>query len=291
MSNQPISNAAQAKHWNEIGGPQWVAGERVHDQMLEPFQRPLLNALAPRLGETILDVGCGYGTTSIAVASVLGWNGRVHGVDISSPMIERARARVAGSPLNLSFGVMDAQTAVLPGPYDAVVSRFGVMFFDDPVAAFANIGAATRPGGRLAFVCWQPPARNPYFSMVAKFLVPLLAAPPVSLPPEAPGPFAFQDPDRTRGLVADGGWIDVEIAPFEPMLRFGTGAGTDRGVETIIELAMASEVGRKAADQATPTALAEALDRARAELSGHVDADGALRIPAATWIVTARRPT
>jgi SAM-dependent methyltransferase len=282
-----MSNEVQAKYWNDVAGPQWVEWERIFDRMLEPCQRPLLTALAPHLGDTILDVGCGFGTTSIAVGSGLGWNGRVHGVDIAAPMIERAKARIAGSPLNLSFGVLDAQTSPLHGPYDAVVSRFGVMFFDDPVAAFVNIGAATRPGGRLAFVCWQPIERNPFFQFGGRYLVPLAPEPPATPAPDAPSPFAFRDPQRTRQVLTDAGWTDIEIEPFETILRFDLDG--DDGVEHAIAFLTESDLGRSVRAHASSTEVNAALDAARAELRASI-VDRVVRLPAAVWIVSARRP-
>jgi SAM-dependent methyltransferase len=280
-----MSNEAQARHWNEIAGPVWVQSERVFDRMLEPCQRAVLTALAPRLGETILDVGCGFGTTTIAVGSVLGWNGRVHGVDISRPMIERAITRVAGSPLNLSFGVLDVQTDPLHGPYDAVVSRFGVMFFDNPAAAFVNIAASMRAGGRLAFVCWQELARNQFFQLTGRHLGALLADPPAPLDPHAPSPFAFADPERTRSLLASAGWESIDIQPFEPLLRFDLDG--DDGIERAIDFMVASEVGQRARLESSPEVYDLALAAARTELAGYL-VDGAVQLPAATWIVSAQ---
>ena len=150
----------QARYWAEEGGPNWVRDEAVYETMLAPFDAVLLDALAPAAGERVLEVGCGFGATALALA---GTGAVVHGVDVAPAMVERARERTAAAGVVAAFTVADAEVDPLGGPYDAVASRFGVMFFADPVAAFANMAAATRPGGlRRGFAahCAAPSKRE-----------------------------------------------------------------------------------------------------------------------------------
>lgn len=281
-----MTNDAQRTAWNDVSGPHWVAHERVYDRMLAPFQDEVVRALGVGSGESVLDIGCGFGTTALAVAEAVG-TGRVHGVDISEPMIRRAAQRAAERGLPATFAVGDAQVDPLGDGYDAVVSRFGIMFFEDTEAAFANIGNALRPGGRLAAVCWRAPLLNPFFGAVARHLVPLLPEPPAPMPPNAPGPFGLQDGDRTAQLLLDAGWGGVVLEPFDTQLRFDLDG--DDGIESALGQALASDVGRRAAANATSEELGDAVERARADLRSRL-VDGAVQFPAAVWIVTAHRP-
>src|SRR6185503_11565956 len=184
-------NAEQIKYWNETAAPKWVEYQAVLDTQLEELGRLAMERARLVPGERVLDVGCGCGATTRALAARVGARGSAHGVDISAPMLARAAelTRAAGVG-NVRFTNADAQTyAFEPGGADVLFSRFGVMFFTDPPAAFTNLRRALRPGGRVAFVCWQPLAENPWL------LVPLsTAAQHIQLPPPpapgAPGPFA-----------------------------------------------------------------------------------------------------
>jgi SAM-dependent methyltransferase len=210
-----VSNEDQRKYW-ETGGQEWVRLRGHLDALLVPFDDALFAALAVQPGEAVLDVGCGYGTTALRMARGVAPSGRVVGVDLSPAMIDAAIARAgADGVTNVSFAVADAQTAALAdiadgGPFDAVCSRFGTMFFDDPAVAFANIRRATRAGGRLASVSWQPPAKNPLMGVPTLAVASVFELPPPP-PPGSPGPFAFADPARLREVVEGGGWSKVDI--------------------------------------------------------------------------------
>jgi SAM-dependent methyltransferase len=176
--------------------------------------------LAP--GQSVLDVGCGCGQTLLQLADLVGPSGRVVGVDISPPMLARARERAAARP-EISLVEADAQSYPLPpASFDAVYSRFGVMFFEDPRAAFANLSAALRPGGRLAFVCWQAIERNPWAA------IPLAAvqrlqptATPRAPPAGPPGPFSFADPDHVRAILSAAGFASIQLDRWEAPLHIG----------------------------------------------------------------------
>jgi len=205
-------NAEQRHYWNETAGPKWVAFQAQIDDHIRPFGHRAIDRAAPREGEHLLDVGCGCGETTLDLGRRVGANGSATGVDISAVMLRRAQQRAEETGLrNVRFVEADAQThAFPPGSFDALYSRFGVMFFADPPAAFANLRRALRPGGRLAFVCWQAVQKNPWM------FVPMAAAMqhialPLPAGADAPGPFAFADRDRVARILAQTGFVDVEI--------------------------------------------------------------------------------
>jgi SAM-dependent methyltransferase len=276
------ANAEQARYWTEEGGPHWVRDEHVYDVMLAPFNQALLDVLAPEQGMRVLDVGCGFGGTALAIAAR---GAEVRGVDISPPMIQRARERAAEAGLDAAFAVGDAQEAFLGGPHDAVTSRFGVMFFADPVRAFRNFAQATRAGGRLVFVCWQPLDRNPWMNAASDVLRGLLENPPPPPPPGA-GPFAFGNTEYLDQVLTDAGWTAISIAPFETPLRMGG----DNGVEGAVEQALSSSVARTLLSTGDETL----RDRATAILEAQFKAlsvNGNVSFLAAAWLVCAQIPT
>ena len=194
MTTNDAPNAEQATFWNEQGGPRWVQMERDLDAQLETLGRALVNHLALRAGERVLDVGCGGGATSLMIAEKVS-PGQVVGVDISAPLVARARERAAQVP-NVRYELGDAQTfAFDEASFDVVSSRFGVMFFADPVAAFANLRRALRRGGRIGFVCWRPVRDNPAFSLPMDAALPLLPDPPKPSP-------AHRGPSRSPTVPA-----------------------------------------------------------------------------------------
>lgn len=279
------ANEAMAAYWTDQAGPEWVRNEQFFDHMLEPFGLAVLDALHPTPGESVLDVGCGYGTTSIAAARRVGRGGRVVGIDISPPMIERARERVRALAFDqVSFVVGDAQTHQLDRPVDTVVSRFGVMFFSDPTAAFANLHAVVRPGGRLAVVCWREPSLNPWMLAPIDAWRPYLADAPPPPVVGAPGPFGFADDARVAEVLDRAGWRNVQIVEHRGEARLGAG----RGVEGALEQTMASSTARALRDQLEPGRRDAALADLRAALAAHVQGDDVV-YPASAWIVTAER--
>jgi len=184
--------------------------------MLAPFERVLSQEAFPGEGGRVLDIGCGAGTTTISMARRLGPTGLCVGVDISEPLIRVAKERSIAEKLNaVAFVQADAQTyAFEPGGFNSVMSRFGVMFFDDPDAAFANIRRATRADAKLAFVAWRSPAENPFMTTAARAAQPLL--PKLSTPDlGAPGQFAFADGDRIRRILNATGWKNVDVRPID----------------------------------------------------------------------------
>jgi len=181
-----------------------------------------IEALAPKPGERILDIGCGAGQSTLALAQAVGPAGLAQGLDISRPLLTVAEGRAREAGLEQArFLEADAQThAFEPASFDGVFSRFGVMFFADPTEAFRNIRTALKPGGRLAFVCWRSPAENVFMSLPAKAVAHLLppSPPPV---PHAPGPFAFADGDRLKGILETAGFSAVTLTPHDQKIGSG----------------------------------------------------------------------
>jgi SAM-dependent methyltransferase len=276
-------NAEQIRFWNETLGPRWVEAEAALDAQIAPLGLAAMERARVAPGERAVDVGCGCGQTSLQLAERVGLSGAVLGVDVAAPMLERARARAAGRA-NLRFAHADAQTHRFDERFDLVYSRFGVMFFADPVAAFANLGGALRPGGRIAFVCWQGLERNPWV------LVPLRAAAsvvPLPAPPApgAPGPFAFADPQRVRGVLAGAGFSEVALEPLEGELGIGAGGDLEQAVRFTMQMGPVSAALREAgADEAVRERAAEAI---RAGLAPLATPSG-VRAGYAAWVATAR---
>lgn len=279
MSDQALAtaNAEQTDLWNRRSGPNWVRYQTLLDTQLDPLGAEALRVLAPQPGERILDIGCGCGQTTLQLADAVGPGGGVVGVDVSEPMLELARSRAGDRPA--AFRNADAQTADLgPRQFDAAFSRFGVMFFDDPSAAFGNIRAALKPGGRLSFVCWRSRAENPVLVAPFETALPLLPPQPPA-DPLAPGPFAFADADRLRGVLADAGFDDVALTPFD---RPVGGGGVEDQLELALNIGPLGVVLRE-----NPDYKPKVVDAVRAMLTRYQTPGGVL-LPAAVWIVQAR---
>ncbi|MGN2254169.1 class I SAM-dependent methyltransferase [Frateuria sp. GZRe12] len=211
MHIAPQLDGGQSALWNGPAGRAWVAMQEVLDRMFEPFAQVLLDAATREPARRVLDVGCGAGGTTLALAGRLGSHGDCLGVDVSEPLVALARARARETGAQVGFTCADAEThAFEPESFDLVVSRFGVMFFGDPVRAFANLRRAARDGAALRLVAWRSPLENSFMTAaeraVAALLPPLAAA-----TPNGPGQFAFADSARVHAILAQSGWIDIEI--------------------------------------------------------------------------------
>jgi SAM-dependent methyltransferase len=270
-----------ANEWRGRVGEGWAAQWRRTDRSFGPLTEHLLKRSREFAFGAVLDIGCGAGELSLALA-----RGRPHvtvtGVDISPQLIEVARER--GAQLgNVSFEVADAalwRPAVEFAP-DLLVSRHGVMFFDDPVAAFAHLAGQAAPGAGLMFSCFRERDENPFFTEVAR-LLPHPEAPP---PPDAPGPFAFADPERVRDILEPSGWAQVTLEPFDFAMIAG---GGENPVGDAAEYFSVIGPAARAASELEPEERARFLDRVR-ELARRNLYDGLVSLRAATWVVTARR--
>ena len=281
MTEEPSANAAQIDFWNaENGGAVWAALHNQMDRQLAPLGEAAIAALAPRPGEAVLDIGCGCGATSLALAAHVGPTGRVLGLDISEPMLATARRRAEGLGHPLTFEIADAQTADLgEAAFDALFSRFGVMFFAEPEAAFANLHRALKPEGRLAFICWRGREENPWLTTpleAARHLLPPLPEPE----PYAPGPMAFADPARVHRILATAGFADIRVTAFDTMIGSG-----DLEETTVL----ATRIGPLArALREHPEARETVPGVVRQALSPYLTEAGVM-MPAATWLVQAAR--
>jgi SAM-dependent methyltransferase len=280
------SNADAIACWNAQAGDAWVRVQDAMDRAFEPFGAAAEAALELRGGERVLDVGCGCGSTTLALARAVGERGSVTGVDVSGPMLERAaeRAERAGFAGRIHWLRQDAQTADLgERAYDAVYSRFGVMFFADPRAAFANFARATRETGRLAFVCWQSRAANVWFDAPAR-----AAAAYVEMVAPArddrPGPFGLASAERMRAILVGAGWRDVELVSSQAPVLVGANIEEAIGLLTMI-----GPVGAALRQAGVSDARrARVLAAMRGALSQFATGDG-VRVPAAGWLFRARR--
>lgn len=276
------ANVAQIDYWNAVAGPTWAAFQAQLDRQIAPLGDAAMARLAPALGECVLDIGCGCGQTSAALSTRVGASGAVVGIDISEPMLAVARARpVADGAARPLFRRADAQVEDLTGGvggFDAAYSRFGVMFFEDPIAAFANIRRALKPGGRMTFVCWRPFAENPWMNLPAAAAAPHL---PAMTPPDptAPGPFAFADADRVRTILAGAGFASIVIDAFDTKIG---GSNLDGTVE------LAFKVGPLgAALREVPERAGLVVGAVRDAIAPYETPEGVL-MPASVWIVQAR---
>ena len=280
-----IANEDQAAYWNGDEGSHWVTGQSRYEGMLEPFVDVVLDAAELASGDRVLDIGCGSGATTLAAARRVAPAGTALGVDISAPLLECARRGAESTGVtNASFMLGDAQVAALdPQAHDAALSRFGVMFFEDPVAAFANIRGAVRPGGRLAFVAWRPVSENEWFSLPMRTFADF--APPGSVPagpPAGPGPFAFADEGYVRHVLTDAGWRAIDIATRDVDVLYG-GRGT---IDDVVHFVETGRAGKLLLSQLDAATRGRALDALRRAFEPYATKDG-VGMTAAAWVVTA----
>lgn len=272
-------NQAQSALWNSRGGEVWVEQQQLLDRLFLPFERLLADKVAVSGARNILDIGCGAGATTLAAARRLGPQGQCTGLDISVPLINAACGRAENEGLtNANFIAGDAQShAFVPDSFDAVISRFGVMFFDDPAAAFVNLRRAVRDGGDLTFIAWRGTAQNPFMVAAEQASAPYL---PALAPrdPDAPGQFAFADADRVRRILAPE-WRDIDIQPLDVPCTLSAN-------DLATYAARMGRVGQMLPDldEATRTRVIGAVDQAFAPFV----ADGVARFTAACWLVRAK---
>lgn len=278
------TNEAEIEGWNGSRGKAWLARHEIVNGQIEPFGRRVMAKLAVRPGERVFDIGCGCGEPSVELAAAVGSDGRVTGFDISALLLAEARALALRRRLdNIAFVEADAQTyGFAPGGADVIFSRFGVMFFADPTAAFRNIRTALRPGGRLGFVCWRTPAENRFITLPLAMAQRFSDQPAPRTDPEAPGPFAFADAERVRAILADAGFAAVAIEPADEAMHGGS-------LEDTIALFTRTEIFEnilRKADDDTRRAIDVAF---REALAPFVTPEGIVTT-AGAWIVTAANP-
>lgn len=271
-------NSAQIEYWNGKAGETWVAAQARMDAMLAELTAAAIMKADAAAGERVIDVGCGCGDTSIALAER---GASVWGIDISAPMLARARQRASMSE-GLAFSQVDAASAEFTADHDLIFSRFGVMFFAEPHAAFSNLASALLPGGRLVFLCWQAAAANAWVATAGRAVQPFLPVPETRPDPQAPGPFAFADPDYVRDILQSAGLSEISIEPVTARLNLG--ATLDEAIALQGEIGPMARVLAELEDQHRD----EALAAARQALEAHLTDSGVL-LNAACWLVSARR--
>jgi SAM-dependent methyltransferase len=285
MSAAPVhaDNSAQAEYWNSAAGQKWTEHQEHQDHVLRPVSDRLIAAADPKPGDRVIDVGCGCGATAIDFAARVAPGGEVLGVDISEPMLARARDR--GQSLPIRFERADATVYPFKAKSaDLVASRFGVMFFADPVKSFANLRKGLKASGRLAFACWREARENPFF--VTPLREALKHAPPLpEMDPESPGPFALAAEARVRRILTDAGFTDVALTPADLELDIAGGRGLDTAVRAALTLGPTS---RMLDGQSEAVRVAVTADM-RKTLAAHARGSS-VPLGAAIWIVTAANP-
>jgi len=278
-------NADQAAYWNGPAGQRWLQRQETQDRLLEPISELLLARADPAAGQRVIDVGCGCGATTIALARRVGTAGRVLGVDISAPMLARARAR-AEPGLAVEFVLADATLHPFPPSHaNLLFSRFGVMFFADPVLSFTHMRKALLPGARVVFACWREPRTNPWMMlplMEAYKHVPRLA----EMGPEDPGPFSFAREARVERILHAAGFVSIAMQACDFSLDLAVGQGLEAAVNSALSI---GPVSRALEEQgaAQRTAVAAAIRAALAPLQR----GKTVPLGASVWMTTAQVPS
>jgi ubiquinone/menaquinone biosynthesis C-methylase UbiE len=270
----------QTKLWNGSAGSAWVEAQALLDRTLQPFEDLLVEAVAASGARRVLDVGCGTGSTTRAFARLVGANGRSVGIDISEQMVAAARMSAEQERTPATFICADAQTHVFePASFDVITSRFGVMFFTDPVQAFANLRKAAAPDARLCCVAWRSGAENPFMTTAERAAAPFLPNLPARVA-NAPGQFGFADAQRVHAILEESGWKEIEIRPIDLPC-------------TLPESELNGYAGRfgpvgVALREADPQTRAQVIATVRAAFAPFVHADE-VRFTGSCWMIGARR--
>jgi SAM-dependent methyltransferase len=271
------ANAEQATYWNGEAGRRWVEQQESQDRLFTEITAALFEAAAPKVGERVIDVGCGAGETTLRAAAL---TGDALGVDVSGPLVARARERGAGSPAR--FALADATAYDFSAEAaDLTISRFGVMFFAEPSKSFANLRRGMKPGARLVLLCWRAPALNPWLMLPYVAIKPHLPPQPAQ-PPNAPGPFGFADELYVRGVLEAAGFAEVSFEPRAFHLDVAGGEGLDAAVAKALALGPTNRALQGQPDEVVATARAAIRDA----LGRHLNA-AEVRLDAALWIVRA----
>ena len=278
-------NKNQKDFWSGKGGDIWVERQNAMDTMLSPLGEAALNKLNFNEQENVLDIGCGCGHTTLNIAKRIGPSGNVTGLDISEPMLKRAKeSAVEMSITNTSFKCVDVQTEDLGDQiYSAAFSRFGVMFFEDSIAAFKNINKSLISGGYLSFVCWQSPAVNPWQSLFIQEVKKFLDLP--SPPPRSPGPFAFMESEYVSSILEESKFQDITIEGHEAEVNMFSGRSLSDSVKDYISI---NPVVTQMLKESSENQIAEIVNSGIEAFSPYYSEKG-LIFPSATWLVTARK--
>ena len=284
MTDRPTPNSDQAEFWNGPGGETWTTQRERFNTMLRPIGLEVLKRAQARAGEHVLDVGCGTGETTNYLARLVTPGGSVTGLDISDLMLAEARRHNQVHDVPVQFHAADAQTyAFCDDAYDLIFSRFGVMFFEDSVAAFANLARALKSTGRLTFVCWQSMDRNAWVHLPRDIVAQHIALDGPGANPTAPGPFAFGDEGRALSLLNRAGFDNVTVEGHDTEVLMGGGGSIETAVHAVTDQGPLSRAIHDA-PEAVQTRIRDDLTMM---LAGHQHDDG-VRLGAGVWLVTAR---
>lgn len=280
------ANAEQIEYWNGEAGQGWAERDRQMEKTLGPIGAKAIEAASLQSGERVLDIGCGCAGTSFALLDKVGASGKVLGVDISGPMLKTAAATAEQLPVQLQNAISfeQADASIYPfkaESFDLVFSRFGVMFFADPAAAFANSRKALKPGGRMAFICWAPVPGNEWITLPMAAALQHLPR-PEPMPPNAPGPFGLSDRDYVEQVLKQAGYTNVNVASFQPTMRFGHGMARERVADFFIDAGPVSRLLIDASPELTETVRASMAEAIMPLYDGET-----VNLGASCWIVTA----
>lgn len=279
MTGVNQSGENQAARWNGPAGQAWVEAQALLEQLFKPLEEILIEHVSSGSGRRLLDVGCGTGGTTLAAARRLGSGGQCVGIDVSEPMIAAARTRAEREGAPVSFILADAQTHDFAGRgFDTIISRFGVMFFDDFVQAFANLRRAATDGAGLRFLAWRSVADNPFMTTAERAAAPLLPNLPARQP-DAPGQFAFADQRRVNRILEESGWVAIDIRPIDVACSLPE-------KELVRYFTRLGPVGLILQEADDPTRI-RVIETVRAAFDPYVQGDE-VRFTAALWMVGAR---
>ncbi len=274
-------NTSQIKYWNGEAGQKWAQNDAHFERSIGTLNAPLLGYARSAGARNALDIGCGCGNQTLALAQALGPSARVTGIDVSEPMLAVARTRAAAGAARMQFLHADAAThAFEPQSFDLLFSRFGVMFFADPAAAFANLHRSCVTGARLVFCCWQSIERNGWLRLPMQALARHIELPPIE--PHAPGPFAFGERERVQDILDDAGFTDVRFEDLRTELNFAQGTTLAEAAEALVQAGPAAPLLAKL----DPSARTDALAEVAAAVTPHYR-DGRIMMPSAVWLVSA----
>ena len=278
-------NKDQKAFWSGKGGEIWVTKQDSMDIMLSPLGEEAIKKLNLSSNENVLDIGCGCGSTTISIANEILNNGTISGIDISIPMIEKAKRSVNDLSIsNIDFFVKDVQTENLgKNIFSSAYSRFGVMFFDDPFKAFSNILTSLKESGKLSFVCWQSPKLNPWQSLSVQAVREFIDLP--SPPKRNPGPFAFQEKDYVNDILKKAGFKDIQIDDFQREIDMFYGKALEEAAEDYLSINPVITEMLKESSQEIRKSVSDSLIEAFSPFYN----ENRLTFPSATWIVSARK--
>jgi SAM-dependent methyltransferase len=280
MTTAPTQNADQIAYWNSAVADRWARRQAEIDAMMSPFTDALLGAanLGPDGPWRILDVGCGSGETTLLAAEI---GHELTGLDVSTSLLDLAKARAKKAGLGVDFFLGDASRLFIDPPFDLIMSRFGVMFFDDPPKAFANLAKMTKVGGRIVFVCWRAPAQNQWVTLPMSALDGLVEASGAKQV-DGPGPFAFANPDKVRALLSGAGFTNIKITPFDSEMTMGGTKGIQDAAAYIAEIGPAARAIADLPKEKRP----EVIKRLEAAIAPLMRGD-ALVLQGGIWVVEA----